>query len=78
MSDWEQRLKAAEEGADRLQAAEDVAEERFKALHAETQAQGKGDEALSSDEFRSWMATRRATDAAWGEWAMLMDAKAGA
>ena len=78
MSNWDGRLKAAEEGADRLQAAEDVAEQRFKALHADTQAQGKGDEALSSDEFRAWMATRHATDAAWGEWATLMDAKAAA
>ena len=77
MSDWDQKLKAAEEGADRLQAAEEVAEQRFKALHSEAQAKGKGDEALGSDEFHSWMATRRATDAAWGEWAMLMDAKAG-
>jgi hypothetical protein len=78
MSDLDERVKAAEAGADRLQAVEDMAEEKFKALHAETQAQGKGDEALSSDEFRTWMATRRATDAAWGEWAVLMDAKAGA
>ena len=76
MSDWDERLKAAEEGAEQLQAAEDAAEERFKALHVAAVPQGKGQEALQSEEFHSWMATRRATDAAWGAWAVLMDAKA--
>jgi len=74
MSDWEQRVKAAEAGADQMQAAEDAAEESFKALHAEAQAQGTEQEALKSDEFRKWMATRHATDDAWGKWATLMDA----
>ena len=78
MSDWDERLKAAEEGAVRLEALEGVAEERFKALHTEAQAQGNAEEALASDEFRSWMATRHATDAAWCKWATLMDANADA
>lgn len=78
MSDWEERLKAAEAGAERSQAAEHEAEERFKAVHAEAQARGNADHALESEEFRSWMATRHATDAAWGAWAMVMDAKPAA
>jgi hypothetical protein len=75
MSDWEQRVKAAEAGADRMEAAEQAAEETFKALQADAQAQGTEQDALKSEEFREWMATRRATDDAWGKWAVLMDEK---
>ena len=78
MSDWDEQLKAAEQGAERLEAVEVAAEARFKALQKDAQAQGKGDEALNSDELQSWLETRRATDAAWGQWATLMDAKPGA
>jgi hypothetical protein len=78
MSDLEERIKAAEAGADHKQAIEEAAEVRFRAVHASAEAQGKGQDALQSEEFHSWMATRRATDAAWGEWATLMDAKPGA
>lgn len=78
MSDWEERLKAAEAKAERSEAAEHEAEERFRAAHAEAQAKGTPDHALESEEFRSWMAKRHATDEAWGAWAMVMDAKPGA
>ncbi|MEJ6023944.1 hypothetical protein [Ramlibacter sp. PS4R-6] len=71
MSDWEERLKAAEAGAERSEAAELAAEEKFKAVQAQT----NDAEALASDEFRSWMGSRRATDDAWGKWATVMDAK---
>jgi hypothetical protein len=74
MSDWEERVKAAEESAERLQAAEEMAEERFKAVQARTDDA----EALDSEEFRQWMETRRATDAAWGAWSIVMDAKPAA
>ena len=75
ISDWERRLEAAEAGAERRQAAEHEAEEKFKALQAQAQARGDADAALRSDEFHSWMATRRETDAAWGAWATVMDEK---
>ena len=75
MSDWEQRLEAAEAGAERLEAAEHEAEQRFKAVHADAHAQGTANAALQSEEFRAWMATRRETDAAWGKWATVMDEK---
>lgn len=68
-------MEAAEAGAQRLQTVEEQAEQRFKALHADAHAQGNGDAALQSEEFHSWMATRRETDAAWGAWATLMDEK---
>jgi hypothetical protein len=71
MSDWEERLNAAEAGAERSEAAELAAEEMFKAVRARS-----GDaEAIASDEFRSWMGSRHATDAAWGKWATVMDDK---
>jgi hypothetical protein len=78
MSDWEERLKAAEAGAERTEALEQVAEERFDAVHAKAHAQGDASTALLTEEFRTWMASRRATDEAWGGWAQVMDAKAGA
>jgi hypothetical protein len=71
MSDWEQRLKAAEADAERSEAAEQAAEQRFKALQAQTNPV----DALKSDEFGTWMAQRHATDAAWGTWATVMDDK---
>ena len=71
MSDWEQRLKAAESDAERSQAAEHAAEELFRAVEAQRDRAA----AMDSHEFTSWMATRHATDAAWGTWATVMDAK---
>src|SRR4051812_11711423 len=78
MSSWEERLKEAEAGAERSEAAEQEAEKRFKALQGNAQAQGRADEALQSEEFHSWMASRHATDDAWGKWSIVMDAKPGA
>jgi hypothetical protein len=75
MSDWNEQVKAAEAGADALQAAEHAAEESFKAVQADAREKGVEHEALNSEEFREWMAKRRATDDAWGKWATLMDAK---
>ena len=74
MSDWKQRLNAAEADAERSEAAEHAAEARFRALRA----QGGEAVAIGSEEFGSWMDKRRATDAAWGKWAILMDEKAAA
>jgi len=75
MSDWAERLTAAEAGAERKEAAEHEAEQKFKTVRAQAQAQGDADKALQSDEFRAWMASRHETDAAWGQWATVMDAK---
>ena len=75
MTDWEDKLKAVEAGAERAQAVEQQAEERFRAVHERANAQGAAEAAVESEEFHAWMASRHATDAAWGSWAMMLDAK---
>lgn len=73
MSDWEQRLKAAQADAERSEAAEHAAEARFKSV----KEQDGETRALASEEFGHWMQKRHATDAAWGQWAVVMDGKPG-
>jgi hypothetical protein len=75
MSDWTQEVALAEAEAGRLQAAEDVAEQQFDAVHSQAQANGDKHAALKSPEFDAWMSARRATDAAWGAWSLIMDAR---
>lgn len=65
----------AEATAQRRQRDEDAAYGRFVAVRARIEAQGRGDDPTRTDEFRQWIASRRETDAAWGVWAMAMDAK---
>ncbi|MEO7391617.1 MAG: hypothetical protein ABIU58_05550 [Ramlibacter sp.] len=75
MSDWTQDIAEAEAAADRTQQAEQQAESRFDQVHARAKAAGAVDDAVKSSEFGQWMAARHATDAAWGEWSRVMDAK---
>lgn len=75
MSDWAEEIAVAERTAERTQAAEDVAEGKFDAVHAQAKAAGELDHALKTDEFHAWMAARQATDAAWGLWSKVMDSK---
>jgi hypothetical protein len=75
MSDWAEKVAVAEAAAEREQAAEAVAESKFDAVHALAEASADADHAQKSDEFRDWMAARRATDAAWGAWSVVMDAR---
>lgn len=75
MSDWTEAAALAEATADRKQAAEDVAQERFYAVKAKAEAAGDPAEALRTDEFRDWMSARAETDSAWGAWSMAMDAR---
>lgn len=64
-------LEAAAHGFD---AAEQEAHRRFDAVRA----QGLDHEqVIETAEFHAWMAARRATDEAWGRWAMAIDAKQG-
>jgi hypothetical protein len=67
----------AEREALGIEAAEQQAERRFDAVHAEFEAQGRRDDATNAPEFSEWMAARARTDAAWGRWAMAMDATRG-
>ena len=74
MSDWTQELAAAEAEAERFQAAESQAEEKFHLVREEAEQSGDGARALDSPEFHQWMHARRATDLAWGSWFLLKDA----
>ncbi|HYF41200.1 MAG TPA: hypothetical protein VEA35_02015 [Ramlibacter sp.] len=78
MKDWAQQIETAEAAAVHTQEAEHAAERRFDAVHARAQAAGAAQQALASPEFHEWMAARRASDAAWGAWAVAMDAKPSA
>lgn len=75
MTEWAHQIAAAEATAQRTQEAEQVAESRFDAVHAQAKAAGATQQALASREFTEWMAARHASDAAWGAWAVTMDAK---
>lgn len=73
MSDWTEELAAAEAEAERFQAAESQAEEKFHIVLAEAEQTGDKQRALESPEFQQWMHARRATDLAWGSWSLLKD-----
>jgi hypothetical protein len=77
MTHWTEELAAAEAEAERFQAAESQAEEKFHIVRAAAEESGDGQRALESPEFQQWMHARRATDLAWGSWFLLKDAKAG-
>lgn len=75
MSEWSEKIAAATAAAERTQAAEAVAEEKFDAIHAQATASGDVASAVKSGEFHAWMAARHATDAAWGLWSTVMDSR---
>jgi hypothetical protein len=68
-------IAAAEAAAQRKENAEEQAHERFHAVRAQMEADGRRDAAVETDEFKQWMQSRRETDEAWGQWAMAMDSK---
>jgi hypothetical protein len=76
MSDWTDELAAAEEQAERFQAAESQAEQKFHHVREQAEEAGDAASALQSEEFHQWMNARHATDLAWGSWSLLKDAKA--
>lgn len=73
--EWTEQVAAAEAVAQQKQAAEALAESRFDAVHAQPQ---EGRKPTDTEEFHAWMNARRETDAAWGAWAVVMDARPGA
>lgn len=75
MSDWAEEVATAEAEAERLQAAESLAEQKFYEVQERAKASGNAEQALQTPEFQQWMSARHATDAAWGAWSMAMDAK---
>lgn len=74
MSDWTQELAAAEAEAERFQAAESHAEQKFHLVREQAEQSGDAGRALQSPEFHQWMNARRATDLAWGSWLLLKEA----
>jgi hypothetical protein len=77
MTDWTEEVAAAEQQAERFQAAESQAEEKFHLVRDQAERSGDADRALQSPEFQHWMNARHATDLAWGAWSLLKDAKPG-
>jgi hypothetical protein len=78
MTLWTEELAEAEAQADRFQAREQQAQEQFHIVRAQAEQDGDAERALQSPEFQVWMDARRATDLAWGSWALLKDGKAAA
>jgi hypothetical protein len=73
--EWNDTVAAAEAAAEQRDSAELAAHERFHAARARCEAAGRGDKVTETPEFQEWIAARHASDAAWGAWAMAMDAK---
>ena len=73
--EWNQAVTAAEAAAQDRQAAEEGAQERFRAARARCEAAGQSEQVTHTPEFHEWIAARHASDDAWGAWAMAMDAK---
>ncbi|AEG91728.1 hypothetical protein [Ramlibacter tataouinensis] len=78
MKYWMEELALVEAAAQRIQAQEDAAERRFDEVHARAEATGDHARALATQEFACWMAARHDTDAAWGRWAEVMNARPAA
>lgn len=75
--EWDAAVAAAEAAAEQKQADEEAAHARFHAARERCQAAGQAEQVTETPEFHAWMQARRASDDAWGAWAMAMDAKPG-
>lgn len=75
MNYWMEELALVEAAAERIQAQEDAAERMFIAARTQAEAAGQPEKVLKSQEFASWIAARHDTDAAWGRWSEVMNAK---
>jgi hypothetical protein len=75
MDSWKEELALMEAAAMRTEAMEALAEGRFDSVFDAAQAQGASAGVTKTVEFSEWMAARADTDAAWGRWAQVMDAR---
>ena len=75
MKFWTEELALVEAAALRIEALERVAEQRFDTVHDEADARGEAARTVETPEFTAWMTARADTDAAWGRWAQVMDAR---
>jgi len=78
MQHWKEELELTEAAAIRIQSLETTAEEHFNRVFDAAQAKGDSAVALETNEFKEWMQARADTDAAWGRWAQVMDARPSA
>lgn len=76
--EWTESVAKAEAAAQDREAAEQAAHDRFAAVRERAMADGREHHSTETPEFQQWIAARHATDAAWGAWAMAMDAKPAA
>jgi hypothetical protein len=72
---WQEELALVEAAALRIQAREEAAEKLFEEALSRHEVQGTGVPAKQMQEFTTWMACRHDSDAAWGRWATVMDAR---
>ena len=75
--EWTAAVASAEAAAEQKQSAEEIAHQQFLGARAEIEAGERAEQVTETPEFHAWMAARRASDEAWGAWAMAMDAKPG-
>jgi hypothetical protein len=69
-------VAAAEAAALRRDDAEGLAYDRFTTARATIEREQSTMKPTDTKEFLDWMAARRATDEAWGAWAVAMEALA--
>ena len=72
---WIAASAAAEAAAEQKQVAEELAHERFLKIRTTLETEGGSKSVMETMEFHCWMTARHESDAAWGAWAMSMDAK---
>jgi hypothetical protein len=75
MTLWEQEIALVERAALRIEQIEADALTRFARVRDAAHRSGDLDGVVRTPEFQAWMAARAETDAAWGRWAQVMDAK---
>lgn len=73
MNYWQEELALVEAAALRIQGLEQAAGRRFDEAFA--RAQQAGTAKAPALELGDWLAARRDTDAAWGRWAEVMNAR---
>lgn len=68
------QLALAEADALKAELQEQAAQEDFRSLKFLLHSQGREQEVELHPAFHRWMSARETTDAAWGRWALAMDA----
>ncbi len=75
MNHWKEEVDQAEAAALKIEALELKAERDFDRVWAIAEAKGEPALALKTPEFDAWMTARGNSDAAWGRWYLVMEAR---